>query len=153
VGRGSNTVDGTSDGGMGNVGRSVVSVHSNNSSRSDSGVMADNIGGVGDALADLVTLGGDHLLAVLDGGDVHVFGADSPGHTSGSVSWDLLALLDRDGVTDRFRDLGRSLVDLGRGNMGANEGGDVPRLGLSVRFGLPLAVVMGGRSHHSLGHS
>ena len=82
VGRGSNTVDGTSDGGMGNVGRSVVSVHSNNSSRSDSGVMADNIGGVGDALADLVTLGGDHLLAVLDGGDVHVFGADSPGHTS-----------------------------------------------------------------------
>ena len=82
MGRGSNTVDGTSDGGMGNVGRSVVSVHSNNSSRSDSGVMADNIGGVGDALADLVTLGGDHLLAVLDGGDVHVFGADSPGHTS-----------------------------------------------------------------------
>ena len=83
MGGGSNTVDGTSDGGMGNVGRSVVSVHSDNSSGSHSGVVPDNIGGVGDALADLVTLGGDHLLAVLDGGHVHVFGADSPGHTSG----------------------------------------------------------------------
>ena len=82
MGRGSNTVDGTSDGGMGKVGRSVVSVHSDNSSGSHSGVVPDNIGGVGDALADLVTLGGDHLLAVLDGGHVHVLGAHCARNTS-----------------------------------------------------------------------
>ena len=71
----------------------------------------------------------------------------------GSVSWDLLALLDRDGVTDRFGDLGGSLVDLGWGHVGADEGGDVPGLGLCVRLGLPLAVVVGGRSHHGLRHA
>ena len=80
--RGTNTVDSTSDDGMGDVGSAVVCVHSHNSSGSDSGVVTNNVGSVGHALADLVTLGGDHLLAVLDGGHVHVLGTDSPGHTS-----------------------------------------------------------------------
>ena len=67
---------------VGRVHRSVVSVHSHNSSRSHSGVVTDHVGGVSNALADLVTLGGDHLLAVLDGGHVHVLGAHCARNTS-----------------------------------------------------------------------
>ena len=80
--RGTNTVDSTSDDGMGDVGSAVVSVHSHNSRRSHSGVVTDHVGGVSNALADLVTLGGDHLLAVLDGGHVHVLGAHCARNTS-----------------------------------------------------------------------
>ena len=80
--RGTYTVDSTSDDGMGDVGSAVVSVHSHNSSGSDSGVVTNNVGSVGHALADLVTLGGDHLLAVLDGGHVHVLGAHCARNTS-----------------------------------------------------------------------
>jgi len=138
------------------VNRGVMVINSHDSSRSDPGVVTNDIGGVGDTLADLVALGGDHLLAVLNGGDINVLSTHSAGHASGSVCWYLLALLDRDGVTDWLGDLGRSLSDLGRSsmtsmsNMGSNEGWRMG--GLSLRLGLSLALVMGGESHHSLGH-
>ena len=41
----------------------------------------------------LETLGGDHLLALLDGGDVQAVLTHSAGHTSGRLCRDLAALL------------------------------------------------------------
>ena len=66
--------------------RGVVSVHSHDGSRSDPGVVADHVGGVGHTLADLVALGGDDLLAVLDGRHVHVLRTHSPAHSPGNES-------------------------------------------------------------------
>merc|ERR1712088_393307 len=94
--------------GWGVMGGVVIS-HSHHSCRSHSGVVTNNVGGVSHALADLVTLGGDHLLAVLDGGHVHVLSTHCAGYTPGSVGWNVLALLDRDGVADWLRDLGGGL--------------------------------------------
>ena len=65
------------------VDRGVVGVHSNDGSWADPGVVADHVGGVGHALADLVTLGGDDLLAVLDGRHVNMLSTHSPGHSPG----------------------------------------------------------------------
>jgi len=144
------SVVGSMDGSV--VDRGVVGVHSNDGSWADPGVVADHVGGVGHALADLVALGGDDLLAVLDGRHVNMLSTHSPGHSPGSVCWDLLALFDRDGVTDRLGDLGRGLVDLSRsgvGEVGSNEGG----IGLSCGLGLSLTQVMRGGAHHSLGRA
>ena len=103
---------------MGSMDRGVMGVHSNDGSWADSGVVADHVGGVGHALADLVALGGDDLLAVLYRGHVNVLRTYSPPYSPvimmigndsdndndncvpGSVCRDLLALFDRDGVTD-----------------------------------------------------
>ena len=65
------------------VDRGVVGVHSNDGSWADPGVVADHVGGVGHTLADLVALGGDDLLAVLDGRHVHVLGTDCAAHSPG----------------------------------------------------------------------
>ena len=100
-----------------------MGVHSHHGSWTHPGVVTNHVGGMGHALADLVALGGDDLLAVLDGGHVHMLGTHSPANSPGdenvdndndddddddmsdeglpgSVCRDLLALFDRDGVTD-----------------------------------------------------
>ena len=51
---------------------SSVFIDSNNGSRTHSGVVTNNIRGVGHALLGLTTLGGDDLLTVLYCGDVSV---------------------------------------------------------------------------------
>ena len=68
------------------VDRGVVGLHSHHGSWTDPGVVADHVGGVGHTLADLVALGGDDLLAVLDGRHVHVLCTHSPAHSPGNES-------------------------------------------------------------------
>ena len=78
--RGSDSVDRSV---VGSMDRGVMGVHSNDGSWADPGVVADHVGGVGHALADLVALGGDDLLAVLDGRHVNMLSTHSPGHSPG----------------------------------------------------------------------
>ena len=64
---------------MGSMDRGVMGVHSHHGSWTNPGVVTNHVGGVGHALADLLALGGDHLLAVLYGGHVNMLGTHSPG--------------------------------------------------------------------------
>ena len=66
------------------VDRGVVGLHSHYGSWADPGVVADHVGGVGHTLADLVALGGDHLLAVLYGRHVNMLGTHSPPYSPGN---------------------------------------------------------------------
>merc|ERR1712012_839611 len=132
---------------------SMVS-NSDHCSRSYSGVVSHNIGSVRHALLGLATLGGDHLLAVLDGCDVSVDSADCASNSSGHVGGDIVTLLDRNTVTHWLRYLQRSLVNLGssdRTNDSSMVRSSMMNNNTSLSISLSLAEVMSGSSDHSLG--
>ena len=85
---------------------------SNNLGWSNLGVGSNDSGGLGHLGADLLALGGDHLLAVLDGGDVHHSLAHSLGHLPAGGDWHLVTLLHWDRLTERSGDSSRSSVSI-----------------------------------------
>ena len=91
------------------------------------------------SIPSVVALSGDHLLAVLDGGDVQVVLTDSAGHPSGRLCGDPAALLHWHAVTHRLGDLGGSLVYLGRAQLGQQESGRV------LSFSPDQVMIRGGR--------
>merc|ERR1712012_533641 len=135
---------------------SSVFIDCDHCSRSYSGVVSHNIGSVRHALLSLATLGGDHLLAVLDGGDVSVDGADCASNSSGHMGGDIVTLLDRNTVTHWLGYLQRSLVNLGSSDW-ANDSSMVRssvmnnNTSFGISISLSLAQVMSGSSDHSLG--
>merc|ERR1712012_93211 len=135
---------------------SSVFIDSDHCSWSYSGVVSHNIGGVRHALLSLATLGGDRLLAVLDGCDVSVDSADCASNSSGHMGGDIVTLLDGNTVTHWLRYLQRSLVNLGSSDW-TNDSSMVRssvmnnNTSLGISISLSLAQVVSGSSDQSLG--
>ena len=68
---------------MDSMDRGVMGLHSHHGSWADPGVVTHHVGGVSHTLADLVALGGDHLLAVLYGRHVNMFSTHGTGYPPG----------------------------------------------------------------------
>ena len=107
-------------------------------------VVTNDIGCASHLGADLLTLGGDHLLAVLDGGDVHHSLAHGLGHLPAGGHGHLLALLHGDRLTDW------SSGHHGRGSVAAIVASISLSSSLSLGCGLSLGMMSGGEGSSSV---
>ena len=133
---------------------SVASIASNHWSRLGGGVGGDHRGGadlgvgghhlgVGCHLSGgLGALGGDGLLAVLDGGDVGDSLADRPAHLPGCGDWDFATFPHRDGLTH-----GSS------SSHGSNSSVARVSLRVSFRLSLGLSLTVASHRHRSGSHT
>merc|ERR1719273_3096053 len=114
-------------------------VVSHNLGGADLSVVPHDGGAVRHLGAGLGALGGDGLLAVLDGRDVHHGLAHGPGHLAGRGHRHLVAGLDGDGLAD------------GGGGGHEGRGGVSVVAGISLGLGLPLTVAGVVRHGHGGG--